>query len=110
MKISEIYFKIVSIYNFINYSSDEDNVEEEEDHEDEDGEDGVGEEDLAMFMKQLEKQGTSGFGTQGCMCCGAPPQLMQLRKFAVDEDEEDSDSDEDSDVEYIQYGNSDYGV
>ena len=97
----------------MNYSSDEEDIEDEEDHEEEedseDGEDGVGEEDLARFMKQLEKQGASGFGApQGsCPCCGVPGQQQQLRKFAVDE--EDYDSDEDSDEENPQNGNSDYG-
>ena len=86
---------------------DEDS-EEGEDYEGEDGEDGVGEEDLARFMMQLERQGASGMGApQGmCPCCGVPGQQMQLRKFAADED----DSDEDSDGEIGQNGNSDYGV
>ena len=100
----------------MNYFSDEDeediedeeDLEEEEDPEDEDsdegeddedGEDGVGEEDLARFMMQLERQGASGMGApQGmCPCCGVPGQQMQLRKFAAD-----GDSDEDSDAENVE--------
>ena len=63
---------------------------------------------MARFMMQLQRQGASGMGPPegGCPCCGVPSQLMQLRKFAGDED----DSDEDSDGEIVQNGNSDYGV
>ena len=92
---------------------DEEDLEEEEDDEGEDSEDGedgedLSEEDMARFMMQLERQGASGLGPPqgGCPCCGVPSQLMQLRKFAGDED----DSDEDSDGEIVQNGNSDYGV